>query len=448
MRHMSYSDKMCFLPKNHQMTTTLPHLPRGIQAVAWKNQDGTKALRYRVRIQRKDFKADELFKDLVEAEQFLLNSKTLQGRAMLASKEKVLKTVEDSIADTYLSNLFNQPVFNTFIDIYKKEVVDTIDVITEQDKRRKCNLLSFLKTISETKIEVITNAARPMQFQKTKQNETSQRFFGTIYIDRFSEYDVNAYIVARLKENKKSSTINRELSIISQIFEHCRHSTPALKGLMNPVQLRNKKLLSGKRDQKPKRRLTDQDKDHLFLALDSYSNQELKTICLLSLATAMRRSEIVNLRWWQVGKGHIHLPNTKSNRPRDVYVTQEAQELLSALPRGEDTAKVFASYSTVAGFEGSFTKLMHSHSLEHITFHIFRKEAFSIFFERLGADNATLLSEFLGVSSVRKFKELHAPKAVKDLSTEQNILLSGGHRNAQTTKDHYLTLKKEDKKSS
>ncbi|WCM90653.1 site-specific integrase [Acidovorax sp. NCPPB 3576] len=414
--------------------------------MAWKNQDGTKSLRYRVRIQRKDFKSDELFKDITEAQQFLLNSKTKSGRAMLQSKHEVMQAHEKELLEKWMETQLLKSFIRTFVYRYQRDVVETIDTSTESQKRKKSNLLSFLKTIRTTKIERVINAKVPSMMQNMTGDKKELKDFGSIEIEDFSEYDVNAYIVARLKEKKKSSTINRELSIISQIFEHCRHSTPALKGLMNPVQLRNKKLLSGKRDQKPKRRLTDQDKERLFLALDSYSNPELKTICLLSLATAMRRSEIVNLKWWQVGQGHIHLPTTKSNRPRDVYLTQEAQELLSALPRSADTSKVFGSYSTVAGFEGSFTKLMHTHSLEHITFHIFRKEAFSIFFERLGADNATLLSEFLGVSSVRKFKELHAPKVVKDLASEKNILQSGGHMNAQTTKDHYLTLKKEEQK--
>jgi len=45
-------------------------LPRGIQVVQWHNDDKSKSVRYRVRIQRKDFKSDKLFDTQAEAESF------------------------------------------------------------------------------------------------------------------------------------------------------------------------------------------------------------------------------------------------------------------------------------------------------------------------------------------------------------------------------------------
>ncbi|WP_095949028.1 hypothetical protein [Variovorax boronicumulans] len=52
-------------------------LPRGIQLVKWTNAtDGSVSMRYRVRVQRKDFKADNLYADIGEALQFLALTKS------------------------------------------------------------------------------------------------------------------------------------------------------------------------------------------------------------------------------------------------------------------------------------------------------------------------------------------------------------------------------------
>ena len=51
-------------------------IPRGIQAVVWKNKDKSTSVRYRVRIKRKDYKEDRLFDTLEEAKEFLQLSKS------------------------------------------------------------------------------------------------------------------------------------------------------------------------------------------------------------------------------------------------------------------------------------------------------------------------------------------------------------------------------------
>ena len=356
---------------------------------------------------------------------------------MLESKDKALSELENLMIREMIKAQLHAPNISFFTKIYQEEVVDSISLSTEQAKRKKSNLSSFLKTIRETEIDRIVYADKPLQHEKANILKR-KKIFGEIYIEDFTEYDVNQYIVARLELGKKSSTVSREISILSQIFEHCKHSNPHFKGIVNPVILRNKKLLSGRKDKKPKKRLTESDKLKLFKVIDSYANPDLKNICLLSLATAMRRSEIVNLKWGQVHNTYIHLPSTKSTS-RDVHLTEEAKELLNALPRGSDSSKVFPSYSTVAGFEGSFSKLMRSSSLSHITFHQFRKEAFSMFYEQLGAGNATVICSFLGVRNLRKFIELHKPRA-SNLDSEEKILQSGGHTNGQLQLDHYLTI--------
>ena len=75
-------------------------------------------------------------------------------------------------------------------------------------------------------------------------------------------------------------------------------------------------------------RLTKTDEEKLFLALNKHPNPDFKRIVLLALYTAMRRSEIVTLTWGQIKENYIQLYVTKSGKPRKVYLTVEAKELI------------------------------------------------------------------------------------------------------------------------
>ena len=411
--------------------------PRGIRLVQWTNKDKTTSVRYRVSIKRKDFVRDEIFKELDEAKQFLAMSKTHGGKAILEKQkastaqleqEIYRKAVEDFAFTTHLKDIFR---------VFKEDFIDNLEISTHEQKRKKTSLLSFLKALENTEILHTTEAYAPAFI--TRKNKIKFSYLGSIALKEFSEYDVNEYIKARLKKGRKSATINKELIVLSQIFEHCRATSKALKGIVNPVSLRDKRLLNNLKDTKPKRRLSDDDFKKLYEAIEKYSNKEMSLICRLALTTAMRRSEIINLTWSEVKTNYIELTKTKTN-PRDVFITNEAREILDSIPRTGE--RVFTSYKNTSSFEGSFKKLMARSGLSHISFHIFRKEAISTFYEQLGAENSTMLSQFLGVRSLKKFRQLHEPKENFTLKTEQGLLKIVGHESAQTSIDHYLTLKK------
>ena len=55
-------------------------LPRGVQQVTYKD-----SLYFRVRISRKNFKADKYFKNLEEAKEFLALSKAKKGKELIYS---------------------------------------------------------------------------------------------------------------------------------------------------------------------------------------------------------------------------------------------------------------------------------------------------------------------------------------------------------------------------
>ncbi|MGF6348116.1 integrase [Variovorax sp. W2I14] len=414
-------------------------LPRGIRVVRWTNADGSVSVRYRVRIERKDFKADNLYEDLAEAVLFLNLTKSNRGRQALSTEEQHRKTElekkEKELIAKWVHEKVTTRLFKHSLATYKQEHVDTLPDEEELDARKKSNLQSFLRTIQNTKISVDGGSAlSPIDLSKFSEKSKPFSEFETV---KLGPIDINKYIEARLKLGRKKSTVSREVSIISQIIENDRGKFKEIAAIPNPALNYNKKLLANKPTKK-KVRLSKEDYEKIMLELDTYPNPHMKKICKFALATACRRSEIINLRWDWIQDTHIEFPRSKTG-PRNVYLTQEALEILGTVQKESDEPRVFNSYSTIAGFEGSFSKFMERIGLKHITFHVFRKTAFSIFYDALGDENSTLIAQFLGVRSVRKMDELHAPRIPKGFQTAKDIQRSGGHSSAEVANKHYYT---------
>ncbi|MDO8374677.1 MAG: site-specific integrase [Polaromonas sp.] len=404
-------------------------LPRGIHIVIRTAADNTKTIRYRVRRNRKTLKIDEYFDTLDEAKACLDNA---TGKTTEEIEEE--KNYEAAMLMLELT----APTFRTIATKYEEEIIGTMPTDSELQRRNASNLKSFVRTINKTIIDVVSDI---YDHGVHGADEVKIKVaFGDLDLRKISRYQINSYITARLALKKKKSSIGREISIISQIYENAMSSEAYQNIQFNPVQGRNKKLLANPVSKK-KKRLNKADSIKIFEALDNYRNSDMKFICQLAVSTAMRRSEIINLTWEQVDDDAIELTVTKNKKERRVFLTDEAKEILANIRKSKGTAcqgRVFTTYSSIAGFEGSFSKFMDSLELGHITFHVFRKEAFSRFFDNLKGGSATMLTEFLGVRSVRKFIELHAPKEFT-IDTEKGILEMAGHSNQQVGKDHYLT---------
>ena len=156
------------------------------------------------------------------------------------------------------------------------------------------------------------------------------------------------------------------------------------------------------------------------------------------LLTAMRRSEVVLLKWSQIQGDFIELDQTKT-KPRTVFLTKEAKDLIQSIPRYPARDRLFKY--TVLGFDGSYTKWLKDHGFSDITSHKLRKEAISNFVERIGSDNSLLIAEILGIQSVRKLEE-NIKQMPETIRNQNDLLKSVGHSNADITKRHYFSMKK------
>ncbi|WP_322995211.1 tyrosine-type recombinase/integrase [Castellaniella sp.] len=69
--------------------------------------------------------------------------------------------------------------------------------------------------------------------------------------------------------------------------------------------------------------------------------QALAVCTLLALRTGMRAGELAGMQWEQVFEDHVHLPQTKSGRPREVPLSIRARRRLRQnFPRGRGAGPV------------------------------------------------------------------------------------------------------------
>lgn len=147
--------------------------------------------------------------------------------------------------------------------------------------------------------------------------------------------DVITPILAAWRDDRlkavKSSTVNRELNLMSSVFEYARREWQWIK--INPVY-------DLKRPQQPKHReriFTDLERDAITNALKFDETQPITTkkqiiavAFLFALETAMRREEITGLEWERIDLNNqfLTLALTKNGDARDVPLSKRALFLL------------------------------------------------------------------------------------------------------------------------
>ena len=202
--------------------------------------------------------------------------------------------------------------------------------------------------------------------------------------------DLANFRKAREAEGCKPDTIRLDFALISRVFNYAR-SDWGMESLTNPVQIASKPKLPGGRT----RRLVGDEETRLLAA----ASPELRPIIILAVETAMRRGEIVGLRWENIDlKRRIaKLDDTKNGTSRTVPLSIRAMEILDGLPRNikgevfglrpDSIDKMMARACKAAGIEG-------------LRFHDLRHEATSRFFEKTDLD-ALEISRITGHKSMQ-----------------------------------------------
>lgn len=422
------------------------------------------AVFYRVQMKRKHIDVDQFFEHPEEACTFLNAQRVELGLAPVEVKKELSQEGYREIISDFLENppfeMYVKKYISTYVapkyERYKVDLLKDRNLAEAKAKLRNLgNTESFFRIINNTEVDIghFGSLGVALQYESFGNSNGERKLFKDLKISEITSSVINNYARARIAKGIRAQSIQREITFISNIFTKLHKMNPSFDGpVPNPTRDYDREILEAA--QPPKRkffRFSDERKEAFLAEVDKHENKDFSRIVRLMLLTAMRRSEVVLLQWNQVHQDYIELYDTKTN-PRPVYLTKDSKELLASIPRIQGESRVFPSYSSVLGFDGSYTKFIKEKhffdadgqrvDFSDITTHKLRKEAISGFVEKIGADNSLLIAEILGISSIRKLEENIREMPKNSMATQRDVLQSVGHKNSEVTKRHYFSIKK------
>lgn len=436
----------------------LVKLPKNVREIEYQTAAG-KVRKYQVRMQRDGVKYNKLFDDLTTARAFALNPAgtpaPTPGQKPVSLTQYARQPSGDPAIDNdpqlrqqYLDAIYKKgmPLKHFLTKFFNEKCQVPADAPWLKQKQMQ-SMKSFLHTIATTKIHYVNPFLAKLMPGTTNSNIDPERrqVFGELFIPDINHMAINEYIKARKAQGRKDGTILKELSILKKVFHTLRQMNYANAELIkqNPCDTYDKDLL--KIPHKTARRITDAEMEQINKGLWSIKNPQIMEVFYLALYTSMRRGEMLNLRKDKIKADHIELTykDTKTEDPRNVYLTPEAIDLIAEIKRSNyHPEKLFSiSFSL---FEKAWQRIQHDFSdperginLRRVNFHCVRKTSISMLIERLETNSAIMAGTFVGVGNLKRFTDEYlAPAPNHD--SEAGILASVGHKRAQTTFNHYF----------
>jgi integrase len=214
--------------------------------------------------------------------------------------------------------------------------------------------------------------------------KTLNAHFGRRFIKTITPTDVEKFKAKRLdttarrsKEKLTIATVNRELELLRAIFNYARREGWLIR---SPFE-RLRGIISKADERRRDRVLSFDEEKRLLDACDAPRRQHLRPILICALDTAMRRGEIIKLRWRDVDLDAktitITAMNSKTARERTVGMTTRLSDELARLwemsPKDQDVS-VFGINET---FKRAFATACDSKhaNVENFRFHDCRHTA-------------------------------------------------------------------------
>jgi integrase len=261
----------------------------------------------------------------------------------------------------------------------------------------------------------------------SKKGAQSERYrISSLLRDPIAQYKVaglSGKLLAEWRDRRlkdvSGSTTNRDLNLISHVINVARKEWGI--HVENPVSMirrprenkgRNRRLMPGE-EESLLRELEPSTRSAQGRFEEGGSrNPWMYPIVILALETAMRRSELLSLRWADVFlvDRYVRLRDTKNGDARDVPLSTRAYNALNDLPR-HISGKVFPI--TPDAVKKAFERAVGRAEIADLHFHDLRHEATSRIAEKL--DNVLELSAVTGHKTLSMLKRYYHPRA-KDLA--------------------------------
>lgn len=229
--------------------------------------------------------------------------------------------------------------------------------------------------------------------------------------DRLASYavaNVSPSLIGEYRDRRLQSccaaTVVRDLAVLSSIFNHARREWQI--GSFNPVSEVRKPSPAPGRD----RVLTLQEEELLLFHAQPRGrrNPLLHPLIKVAVETAMRKGELLGLRWSEVHleRAVLRLPLTKNGATRWVPLSPRA---ISAIQEAQHFDKERVFPLSVAALDRMFSRLRDRAGLPDLRFHDLRHTATTRLAHKL--PNVIELAAVTGHQSIQMLKRYYHPKA-------------------------------------
>lgn len=203
----------------------------------------------------------------------------------------------------------------------------------------------------------------------------------------------------------KPSTINRELAIYRHALEVARRSW-GIPIPENPFSIVEKPRISDART----RRFREGEWEKLKAACVVSRNPHVAEMIELGLETAMRRGEVLRMRWGHLNEAArtLYIPITKNGYPRTIPLTSRALAILRAKRPLDATAQDVVFPTTEDAVKMAWRRIMRRAKLSDFRYHDLRHEAVSRFFEMgLSMPEVALISGHRDTKMLMRYTHLN-----------------------------------------
>jgi integrase len=265
---------------------------------------------------------------------------------------------------------------------------------------------TLFKEVIERYVQEVTLNTRSMKEDTYRLRALARHPIARLRMTALTPIKVAEYRDERLKLVSNGAVI-RELSYFSSIINHARREWGIT--MVNPVPLVKKPPAPQGRS----RILTEEELGRLYAALTpkiKSSNHWILPLTKFAFESAMRRGEILGLRWEHVdlSKRTVFIPLTKNGESRLVPLSTAAVGILQGLPRNLNGQVFPVNGATLsAAIEKARTKA----GLMDFHFHDLRHMAITKLAEKL--PNLIELSAVSGHKSLAMLKRYYHPNPVQ-----------------------------------
>ena len=208
-------------------------------------------------------------------------------------------------------------------------------------------------------------------------------------------------------------TVRRELGILRHMFSIAAKEW-GFQGLANPLD--GILMPSGSRPRD--RRLMPGDHARLLNAAARGRNPLMVSLVSFAIKTGMRRGEMLNMRWTDIGwsKRTLHIAQTKTGYPRTIPLSRTAIDVLAkAQGAGHNEERVFPMSANAVRL--AWERLVRRAHIDDLHFHDLRHEAISRFFEMgLSMPEVALISGHRDMRMLARYTHLRAEEVAKKLA--------------------------------